>query len=332
MILHDDLGPDARADEVDVLAQADLIESALGKDGHTTCRCAFSLDRDRMGDAIRSHGADVVFNLVESVGGQGRLIHTAPALLDALGAPYTGAPTEAMFLTSHKVLAKQWMHARGLPTPMWYPRGGAGETAANGQRFIIKSVWEDASLGLEDDAVVAVANVDDLAEIIRARASGLGGEAFAEAYIEGREINLSVLAGLNGPVVLPPAEIRFVDYDADRPRVVGYRAKWDAASFEYHHTPRCFDFPASDSGLLDELRALALRCWDLFGLRGYARVDFRVDESGRAWILEANANPCLAPDAGFIAAADRAGLERDEVIARILDDAGCRGGGVGGRT
>jgi D-alanine-D-alanine ligase len=102
---------------------------------------------------------------------------------------------------------------------------------------------------------------------------------------------------------------------------VGHRAKWEADSFEFHHTPRRFDFPPGDEELLARLQHLATACWRLFGLRGYARVDFRVDRQGRPWILEVNANPCLSPDAGFIAAADRAGLSFEAMIQRILDQA-----------
>jgi|GEM_PF-3737873 len=52
----------------------------------------------------------------------------------------------------------------------------------------------------------------------------------------------------------------------------------------------------------------ALACWKVFGLRGYGRIDFRIDHDGRPWILEVNANPCLSPDAGFAAALNRAGV------------------------
>ena len=68
------------------------------------------------------------------------------------------------------------------------------------------------------------------------------------------------------------------------------------------HTVRSFELPAADAPLLSRLERLAQDCWTLLGLRGWARVDVRVDESGRPWVLEINANPCLAPDAGFAAA------------------------------
>ena len=101
---------------------------------------------------------------------------------------------------------------------------------------------------------------------------------------------------------------------------MGYRAKWQADSFEYHHTPRRFDFPPSDAPLLDQPRSLAEQCWTLFGLRGWVRVDFRVDAAGQPLILEINANPCLSPDAGFAAALEQASLPFEQAIQRILDD------------
>ena len=84
---------------------------------------------------------------------------------------------------------------------------------------------------------------------------------------------------------------------------------------------RRFDFATADAQLLAELERLAAACWRGFGLAGYARVDFRVDGDGRPWILEANSNPCLAPDAGFAATLGRAGLSYEDGIARIVDDA-----------
>ena len=326
VLLYDALRPDAREDELDVLVQADAIGAALATLGHTAARLPFSFDLRGVTDALRSLRADVAFNLVESVEGQGRLVCLPCALLDALKLPYTGAGTEAMFLTSSKVLTKRLLHAAGIATPPWVTQAGPlPERLPLPGRYIIKSVWEEASIGLEDDAVIEVANVGRLRAEIRARAGRMGGEAFAEQYIPGREFNLSVLAGPDGPDVLPPAEIHFVGYPDDRPKVVGYRAKWDASSYEFHHTPRSFDFPAEDQPLLAELCRLARACWDLLGLRGYIRVDFRVDEAGRPWVLELNANPCLSPDAGFVAATQRGGLEFGQVVARILADARCGG-------
>jgi D-alanine-D-alanine ligase len=116
--------------------------------------------------------------------------------------------------------------------------------------------------------------------------------------------------------VLPIAEIVFEGLD--EPQIVGYDAKWTPSSQAYIGTPRRFGVEREDKPLAAELSKLALACWTLFGLSGYARVDFRVDAQGHAFILEVNVNPCLSPDAGFAAAAAEAGLSYPDLIGRIV--------------
>ena len=150
----------------------------------------------------------------------------------------------------------------------------------------------------------------------RTRTANGRGRFYAESYIDGREFNLALLTG----EFLPAAEIQFVEFPDDKLRIVDFRAKWEEDSFEYTHTPRTFDFPAADQPLLAELQSIARRCWDFFNLRGYARVDFRVDRNNRPWVLEINTNPCLSPDGGFHAAAERNGLSFTKTVERIVND------------
>jgi D-alanine-D-alanine ligase len=259
-----------------------------------------------------------VVNLVESVGGSGSLLHLAPALLESLGIAFTGARAAAMFATTHKPLAKRLLMGAGLPTPAWIEAGAEPRGDAPPGRYIVKPSGEDASIGVDDAAVVEVADPGRLPALLAERAARTGREVFAELYVEGRELNLSLLEKDAGVEVLPPAEILFDAFPAGKPRILGYAAKWQPDSFEYRHTPRRFELPAADGPLLAELERLARRAWSLFGLSGYARVDFRVDAAGRPWVLEANANPCLSEDAGFAAAAARANLPLRDAILRIL--------------
>ena len=129
-----------------------------------------------------------------------------------------------------------------------------------------------------------------------------------------------------GPRVLPIAEILFLDFPKDKPRIVDYKAKWESDSFEYTHTPRTFQAQPGDEALRSELADLALRCWRLFGLAGYARVDFRVDREGRPWVLEVNANPCISSDAGYAAMLQEAGIAYDRAVEEIVTAALRRAG------
>ncbi len=328
-VLHNAVCDGSAPDEADVLVQAAAVTDALGELGHEAVAVPCDLNLSAVRDRLTTLRPDRVFNLVESLDGRGALIHLAPFLLEAMGMPYTGARAEAMLATSNKIMAKSRLRAAGLNTPDWvgpYPETGnegvgACLAASAPGTWIVKSVWEHASIGLDADGLLRDRRPDELWPEMARRAAHLGGSCFAEAFVEGREFNLSVLAGPDGPVALPPAEIVFEDYGPERPRIVDYRAKWDVDSFEYAHTPRRFEFPETDQLLLKQLTETAQAAWRCFGLAGCARVDFRVDEGGRPWILEVNANPCLSPDAGFAAALERARISFAAAVDRILMDA-----------
>lgn len=324
-IVHNAVDADSRADDQDVMVQVAAISQALSQLGHRPVALACTLDLNHIKNELTWIQPDLVFNLVESLGGEGRLIHLFPALLDSMGLPYTGSCTESIWATSHKILAKERMVPAGIPTPPWWgpipadiPSLHRSSSCTKENRWLVKSVWEHASLGLGDDASVSGATPESLTRILKDRAAELGNACFAEIYVPGREFNLSLLTGPNGPQILPPAEIVFEDYGPDRLPIVGYKAKWDVDSYEYHHTPRRFDFPPEDTLLLEGLRSLALQCWNIFGLKGYARVDFRVDPECQPRVLEVNTNPCMSPDAGFAAAISQAGIPYTEAISRII--------------
>ncbi|MCX5824374.1 MAG: D-alanine--D-alanine ligase [Deltaproteobacteria bacterium] len=318
-VIHGEVGAGAGRDEQDVLTQVDFVSRGLAALGHEPVAVPASLNLEAVARTLTDLQPAIVFNLVETLAGKGSLIHIVPALLDVLKIPYTGAGTEAMLLTSNKLIAKRWLAATGLPTPAWFTASEMREEFRIEGPWLIKSVWEHASIGLDEDSVFFGADRKRLLAEMDTRCEALGGACLAEAYIDGREFNLSLLAGEGGPEVLPPAEIRFDSYPPGKVRVVGYRSKWEEGTFEFANTPRTFQFPAQDAPLLSQLKELARTCWKIFALQGYARVDFRVDGTGRPWILEVNANPCLSPDAGFSAATLRAGLTFPDVLCRIIN-------------
>ena len=321
-VIHGEVAAGAGRDEQDVLTQVAFVSRGLAALGHEPVAVPASLNLAAVAQTLADLQPAIVFNLVETLAGKGSLIHIVPSLLDALKIPYTGAGTEAMLLTSNKLLAKRWLSASGLPTPPWFTAAETPEELPIEGAWLVKSVWEHASIGLDEDSILFGANRKRLLAEMDARRESLGGACLAEAYIDGRELNVSLLEGADGPELLPLAEIRFDAYPPGKVRVVGYRSKWEEGTFEFANTPRTFEFPVQDAPLLAQLKEMALRCWKLFGLRGYARVDFRMDQEGRPWILEVNANPCLSPDAGFFAAALRAGLTFADVLCRIINKGG----------
>lgn len=311
LLLHDAHAAQGRADASDVLVEAAHVGAALESLGHTYDVLPVGLDLAALARRLAREPPYAVFNLVESLEGDGRLVGVVPALLEALGVPFTGASSAAQTSTSNKLLAKRRLTRADVPAPAAYDA-----RAADTRAWIVKSVWEHASLGLDDAAVVTGAAA--VADALARRTCAYGGHWFAEAYVEGRELNVGVIATDTGPRVLPAAEIVFEDFPPGKPKIVGYAAKWDGTSFESRHTLRAF---VADAALAARAQALALRCWDLFELAGYARVDFRLDAAGKLSVLEVNTNPCLSPDAGFAAALDAAGVDLAQAVRWLVEDA-----------
>ena len=123
------------------------------------------------------------------------------------------------------------------------------------------------------------------------------------------------------PRVLPIPEMRFEAWPDDRPRIVGYTAKWDEASHDSVQTVRAFESGRNEPALDASLRELAVATWTLLGLRGFARIDFRLDAQGAPMVLEVNPNPCLDPHSGFAAAAAEASLSYADCVDLILHSA-----------
>ncbi len=321
IILHTDVASDASEDELDTLRQAQAVAEAIISLGHEPVLLPFTLDLHTTITKLRFLNPRVVFNLVETVGGKGSMIYFSPALLDFLQLPYTGCRTEAMFVTSNKPLTKKILHAEGIATPAWITSEGIATGVSSTNTYLIKPSWEDASVGLDNDSVVTMTHPEKMITALQNRQVKIGCDCFAEAYIEGREFNVALLADDKGVRILPPAEMLFLGYPPEKLKILDYRAKWVEDSFEYDNTRRTLDIAPQDIGLVDRLCDIALTCWHLFGLHGYARVDFRVDQHGKPFVLEINANPCLSPDAGFAAALERASIMYPAAIHHIIQDA-----------
>ena len=318
VVLYGAVAEGAPPDEQDTLAQVRAVSESLLRQDFEALPLAMTLRLDALRDRLAELRPRLVFNLVEAVDGRDALLPLGPLVLEALGIPYTGASLTALVRTGDKRDAKRALARAGIPTPpLW--RSPAPDRPAHppDARWIVKSVTEHASRGLDEGAVVR--GDAAVAETLRERRQRLGGRWFAERYVPGREFNLSLLDGPEGPEVLPVAEIRFQGFPPGAPHIVGYAAKWAPDSAASRGTPRAFETAPGDEALHERLRTLARRCWEVFELRGYARVDFRVDATGSPFVLEINANPCLAPDAGFVAAAARAGLSFARLVHRLVE-------------
>lgn len=321
-VLYNSASADAGPQDQDTVLQARFVADLLDTMGHSVVIVAVADNLDNLRELKAATGAELAVNLVESLHGSSRGGWRAPALLTRQGLPFTGSDGPALLCSTNKLLAWQVLSRNTLPAPKVLDCLQIQESLSCKRRlpgsWIIKSVWEHASHGLDAGSVLHEPFAQEVLELLAQRRKQYAGQWYAEAFVAGREFSASLLAFPGGVQVLPLAEMQFSSWELGRPQIVDFAAKWLETDPAYENTIRSFRFSEQDAALLDELARLALNCWDAFGLSGYARVDFRIDHQNRPFIIDVNANPCLAPDAGFAASMQQAAIAPEPGLWRIL--------------
>jgi D-alanine-D-alanine ligase len=241
------------------------------------------------------------------------------AYLDLIGRRYTGAGPQGSYLAMEKAVAKMIVRNYGLYTPYAAVIDKGRVDFAQDIHFpvIVKPAAEDASKGI--DARSVVSSIKELFERITWIHDEFASPALVEEYIEGREIYAGVL-GNDPPVALPLIELDLSQLPEGMPHIAGYEVKFDVRTEAYKKTKSA---PAKDldEETTAEIQRVAVTAFRALKLRDYARIDLRLGENGRIYLIEANPNPWLDPSAELAMAAKESGRSYRELIAAIVDAA-----------
>jgi len=294
----------------------EAITDALRELGHEPSTMAIDGRPQTLTRVARSN-ADLFFNLVESYAGDDTKEMHFAAFLDLVNKKYTGAGPHGSFLAMDKALAKKIIRAAELYTPYSaVVHNGRVEHAQDIQfPMIVKPASEDASKGIDSASVVH--SVKDLLERIAYVHEEFDSAALIEEYIEGREIYAAVI-GNDKPEALPLIELDLSKLPDGMPKIAGYEVKFDVTTEAYKVTKSA---PARDIG--EEMTALihqtAITAFRALKLRDYGRLDLRLGENGRVYVIEANPNPWLDPAAEFAMAAKESGRSYTDTIGEIIE-------------
>ncbi len=269
--------------------------------------------------------ADLVFNIVESLCGDTRNELVMPALLELLGVPYTGPDALAIGLCLHKVKCKHVLTGCDIPTPAHLLLSSPSEVISGAldskmeslaYPFFLKLAREDASIGIEASNLVS--SPSELKKRGLELLEQYGQPVLCERYIEGREVNVTVLGNGADLAVLPLYEIDFGEMPEGRPHIISYAAKWDEEHVDYGGTK---PVPMRDVSpkLAATIADTAKRSFSALGLRDFGRVDLRIDREGTPWVIDVNPNCDLSPGAGVANAAAMAGMDYPQLVGRICE-------------
>jgi D-alanine-D-alanine ligase len=253
-------------------------------------------------DALAGLKLDRVFNIIHGRGGEDGVLQ---AVLHVMGIPYTGSGVMASALTMDKLRTKLCWQGYGLPTPKWVLLKTIDDLDACigklGFPVIVKPAQEGSSIGMSK-----ANNREELENALKV-ASEFGCDVYAESWVTGKEYTVGLLDGKALPVIRLETPNAFYDYEA----------KYKATTTQYH----C---PCGLSGEQEQhLQQLAVQASEVVDVKGWARVDVFIDDSGQPQLIEINTVPGMTDHSLVPMAAKQAGIEFDELVWKILETS-CR--------
>lgn len=293
------------------------VATTLKASGHEVRMLGVQTELAPIRDAVEEWKPDIVFNMLEEFHGESLYAQNVVALLELLRVPYTGCNPRGLMLARGKDLSKKLLKYHRVPVPAFavFPIGKKVRRPGRLKfPLIVKSLWEDASLGIAQASIVD--SDEKLAERVAFIHKRLNTPAIAEEFIEGREIYVGVL-GNDRIQVLPVWELSFSNLADGAHAIATERVKHDPI---YQEKRGILQGPAQDLSAKVEtkIRTLAKRIAHTLELDGYGRIDFRLSKDNIPYFIEANPNPEIAESQEYAQAALHAGISYGDLLNKIV--------------
>jgi len=303
------------ADEENMYTEND-VHRALLANGFVVRLLGIHNDLKPLFEEIAEFPPDVIFNMVEVFDDQSSLEKNVGSLLEMLRIPHTGATSENLFTCNNKGLTKKIFRFHRIKSPRFY-------LFYRGHKIwlpkiirlpaVIKPLCEEASRGISQASVVD--NEEAFRERVQFIHKNMDLDAIAEEFIEGRELYVSVI-GKKRLTVFPAREMIFGELPEDA-RIATYKAKWDD---QYRDRWGIKSVSAANlaNGVWEEIEDVCKRAYRALNVNSYIRFDIRVTPQGGVYIIEPNANPCLAKIDEFALSAEKKGISYNQLIKKIV--------------
>ena len=304
----------------------DQLDAALKENGHETRRIMVDDTVEPLVAALRRNPPELVINIAESFAGKSALESNVAALLNLMKLRYTGSSPAGLIMAGDKTLTKKILSFHGILTAKFATvyRGNVDWAGDIAFPLILKPPQEDASLGISQKSIVH--DVKELLEMISSLQTEYQSPVLAEEFIDGREFYVGVLGNSNVQA-LPIIELDFSKFPKDLPKIASWAAKWgddgDEKGAEFAGTESVFPTDLSEE-LSERIKKVAIDAFQALRLRDYARVDLRVTDSGKIYVIEVNPNCYLEQKSEFATAAKKEGIEYPALINRIIELASAR--------
>jgi D-alanine-D-alanine ligase len=304
------------SDPDNMYTEKDVLD-ALRENGYQVSVIGLYNDLSPLLEEIRENRPDVIFNMADVFNETTQFDKNIAALLELFGIPYTGSSTGCLFVCNDKALSKKILSFHRIKVPHFYTFYRKHKVWLPKKLklpVIVKPLCEEASRGISQASIVD--SEESFLERIKFIHENMGMDAIAEEYIEGREFYVPVL-GNKRLTALPPRELKFGQLPEDEPRIATYKAKWDDNYRDRWGIKSVFPGKLAE-GVEDRIAETCKRAYRALNMDGYGRFDIRVTSDGKVYIIEPNANPCIAKIDEVAQAAAKMGISYPQLVKRIV--------------
>lgn len=269
--------------------------------------------------AIQKQKPDLIFNLLEEFHADPQSEGYIVGLLELLKIPYTGCNPHGLMLAKDKSAAKKIVAHHQIETPRFFiiskEKKKIVVPASISFPLIIKFLEEEGSYGISLKNIVL--NSAQLEKRFFEMKKKWSGDFIIEEYIEGREVYVSIMGGKR-PILFPPQEMVFKNWPDSSPKIASEKVKW-SAKYRAGRGVETQQMTASDPRLLQELERVSILIYRVLRLSGYARLDFRINDEGKIYFIEANPNPQICKEEDFARSAENAGFAYEKLMSQIIE-------------
>lgn len=293
------------------------VREALLERGHSVEVLGVDGDLDAVDAAIRGFKPHVVFNMLEEFAREPAFVAYLLGHFEMRGVAYTGCHPMGILYAADKARQQRVLRQHRIQTPGFFVVARS-KACVRPKRMefplIVKGLTTHGSLGMAQASVVH--DDDSLRERVGFVHETLAMDAIVERYIDGRELYVGVI-GNKRLEVLPIWELRMENLPKGAPFVATEKVKWDLAYQERVGLTTGLA-EGLDDAIAERVRRMAKRAFRSLEQSGYARMDFRVADDGRVYLMESNPNCDLTYGEDFAKSAEMAGMQYPALIERIV--------------
>lgn len=256
---------------------------------------------------LKTFNPDLVFIALHGPFGEDG---TMQGLMEILGYSYTGCNVLTSALTMNKIYTKKIFKETGIPTPYYMIINE--KDFLNNSSIILSQIKAEFTFPLVIKAPsqgstigIYFAKEEENIEPMLREAFKFEKNILVEKFIKGREVTVAIM-GNDELEVLPIIEI------VSHTGVYDYKAKYTKGLSEHIIPARL------SKEVAEKVKYYAAKSYKLLGCRGFARVDFMIENDTNPFVLEVNTIPGMTETSLFPDAALNAGITFENLIDKIV--------------